>query len=146
MIKQIGVAAVILGLVSASWECLNCKLMDTNAGFLFSYSYCNDEILGEELCLQDSWNTINKDSKCASEFKPGWSLSIDDDCQSDENIGTCSNFESQEELNGFALNTTKTLKANEKCTILVDATLNVGRVIFDDSDTLGVLFPGYKMG
>ena len=34
------------------------------------------------------------------------------------------------------------------CTIKIDAKeyQNVARVIFDDSDTLGVLFPGYKMG
>ena len=32
------------------------------------------------------------------------------------------------------------------CTIRVNATAFTARVVFDDSDKLGVLYPGYKMG
>ena len=44
------------------------------------------------------------------------------------------------------MNVTKTLSDNEMCTIRVNATETLARVIFDDSDNLGVLYPGYKMG
>ena len=32
------------------------------------------------------------------------------------------------------------------CTIKLNATEFTARVVFDDSDDLGVLYPGYKMG
>ena len=138
--------AVQLALVGASWECLNCKLRDTKAGFLFSYSYCEDEVQDNRICVPDQWNLISPSSKCVTEWKAGWELDIFDDCKVNENIGRCQNFESFEGSSGQYLNVTKTLSDNEMCTIKVNATLNTARVIFDDSDNLGVLYPGYKMG
>ena len=44
------------------------------------------------------------------------------------------------------MNYTKTLFENERCTIEVDALQAVARVIFDDNEDLGVLYPGYKLG
>ena len=41
---------------------------------------------------------------------------------------------------------TRTLGDNEMCTIKVNATEFPARVVFDDSSSLGVLYPGYKMG
>ena len=32
------------------------------------------------------------------------------------------------------------------CKVEVDGTKSIARVIFDDTDTLGVLYPGYVMG
>ena len=60
LVKSILLVAVIPTFVAAYWECLNCKFMDTNAGFLFSYSYCEIELLDERICVPDSWNIINK--------------------------------------------------------------------------------------
>ena len=47
---------------------------------------------------------------------------------------------------GVYINQTKTLSDNSMCTIKIDATNELGRVVFDDSSALGVLFPGYIMG
>ena len=48
--------------INPSPECMYCRRMDLNSGFLVSYSYCaqSDE------CLMDAWNYINRD--CQS----GW--------------------------------------------------------------------------
>ena len=91
--------------VSAYYECLNCKFLDTNAGFLFSYSYCENEILDDRGCFPDSWNIINKNAKCTQkDFKTGWNLDIVDDCRADENIGECTNFDSEPEMVGVYIN------------------------------------------
>lgn len=45
-----------------SAECLYCRRMDKNSGFLVSYSYCQQQ----DECLKDAWNYINRD--CQS----GW--------------------------------------------------------------------------
>jgi len=41
---------------SPSPPCLYCRRMDNNAGFLVTYSYCNQT----DDCLMDSWNYINR--------------------------------------------------------------------------------------
>ena len=148
LMKKIALLAVMVALVDGSWQCLNCKLQDTNAGFLYSYSYCNDKIIDEEICQPDLWNVISPKAKCAQveNFKPGWQLDIFDDCEVEENIGRCQNFDSNPEFEGVYINVTRTLGDNEMCTIRVNATAFTARVVFDDSDKLGVLYPGYKMG
>ena len=86
---------------------------------------------------------ISPSSKCVTDWTSGWELDIKDDCKVEENIGRCQNFESFEGSTGEYFNVTKTLSDNEMCTIKVNATLNIARVIFDNSDNLGVLYPGY---
>ena len=49
-------------------------------------------------------------------------------------------------MEGEYFNVTKTLQANSKCTIKIDATEYLARVVFDNTDSLGVLFPGYIIG
>ena len=46
----------------ASSECMYCRRMDRNSGFLVSYSYCENS----DECLMDAWNYINRD--CASSW------------------------------------------------------------------------------
>ena len=44
------------------------------------------------------------------------------------------------------MNFTKQLDNNQMCKVIVDGTKSVARVIFDEVDTLGVLYPGYVIG
>ena len=54
--------------------------MDTQSGFLYSYSYC-PAVEGEtDKCIEDAWNYINVDKKCSSELKEGWMVDILEDC------------------------------------------------------------------
>ena len=141
--KSIFLVAV-LGIAQASYICLSCKYSDTNAGFLYSYGYCNDD--SNEVCQSDSWNLMNKNLNCLGDFKPGYSLDIDEDCNAEEVIGNCPSYQSDELTQGVYMNYTKVLDSNEKCTFLIDATKKVARVIFDDVTKLGVLYPGYVIG
>ena len=43
-------------------------------------------------------------------------------------------------------NFTATLARGQKCSVKIDATDWVGRVIFDNNALLGVDIPGYKIG
>lgn len=51
----------------ATQTCLGCRRRDVNAGFLVSFSYCEQS----DECVQDVWNYINR--KCPS----GWVRGID---------------------------------------------------------------------
>ena len=57
-----------------SSNCMYCKMMDTRAGFLYSYGFCPDDTImeTEERCIPDSWDYIAKNMKCLSDIKPGW--------------------------------------------------------------------------
>ena len=66
-----------------STTCLNCKLLDSRASFLYTYSYC----AATDKCLADEWNYIN--AWCTSKWIPGWQLDIDGDCASKEEVGKC---------------------------------------------------------
>ena len=46
-------------------------------------------------------------------------------------------------MSGIYTNYTETLGSGEYCTIQVDASSYVGRVIFDDSNLLGVEYKNY---
>ena len=141
---------ILLGLlqlmvsVEASQTCLYCKRVDTNAGFLYSYSYCPDQ--KNERCLADAWNYVNPNMQCLTDLKEGWTLDIDNDCFVRDDPGACKNFESSQEFYGTYVNSTLTLKDNSKCTIAVDATAAPARVIFDNAPNLGVMYPGYIIG
>ena len=53
------IAAILLTTVAAdaSAKCMYCRRMDKNAGFIVSYSYCNQT----DFCLEDAWNYLNRD-------------------------------------------------------------------------------------
>ena len=114
---------------AASSECLYCRRMDKNAGFLVSYSYC----LQLDECLMDAWNYINR--PCLDEWKRGDSYDLTM-CQPD-NI-TCPAFVSDQTKYGAYTNTTWSLAAGGMCTVSIDATKGVARVIFDETSFLGI--------
>ena len=135
---------MVIGLVYAvaaySQNCLYCKRVDSKSAFLYSYSYCAKN----NLCLQDQWNYINQ--WCSTKWINGWMIDIDSDCAADEAVGACQDFTSEEAYYGTYFNSTRFLKAGQKCTISIDASAAVARVIFDDVTNLGVLFNGYEIG
>ena len=137
----------VLSVINASQECLYCKRADSRAGFLYSYSYCSIPATETETCTPDSWNLIQTRINCPSGFKQGWELDIDEDCNVQEEAGVCGDkFVSSDVFVGTYTNFTTTLKDNSKCTIYIDATEEVARVIFDNDEDLGVLWPDYVIG
>jgi hypothetical protein len=110
--------------------------MDTNAGFLKSFSYCNET----DECLEDAWNYLHRN--CTS----GWTRGKDLDFESCLAVQIdCLNFVSSPEyfktdgtkdVNYF--NRTWTLPASTYCKVNVDATEAVGRVVFDETSYLGI--------
>lgn len=56
----------------ASADCMYCKRMDQNSGFLVSYSYCATS----NECLQDAWNYINRDCVDANGWQGGSSYDL----------------------------------------------------------------------
>ena len=60
--------------MGASQSCLNCLNQDSNAGFMFSFSYCKKT----DVCVADEWNKLN--AWCEDGWTQGYSLSVTDDC------------------------------------------------------------------
>jgi len=87
----LGAFVLLIAIAGASSQCLYCRRMDVNAGFLVSYSYCNQT----DECLMDAWNYINRD--CVDGWSKGSSYGIDY-CDSDEIA--CPSFESDPEKYG----------------------------------------------
>ena len=74
-------------------------------------------------------------------------IDIDADCGATPAEGVCKSFVSSPDKYGKAAqNSTDTLTAGSKCTVSIDATAALARVIFDDTTNLGVLFNGYVIG
>ena len=76
---------------AGSSACMYCRRMDTNSGFLVSYSYCNQ--LDE--CLKDAWNYINR--PCLDDWKGGSSYDLTA-CEAENN--TCPSYASDPEKYG----------------------------------------------
>lgn len=121
-----------------SADCLYCKRMDENSGFLVSYSFCQ----AEKTCLKDAWNYINRD--CTTDWVKGKKLKLQD-CNPNE-INCPDEFVSTAEKYGTYENATWTLPEGTMCEIKVDARNNkVARVIFDETSFLGIE-GDYKIG
>ena len=54
----VALSFAIIASVNAHQQCLYCKRADTNAGFLYSYSFCPD--VEDPKCIKDYWNYIGK--------------------------------------------------------------------------------------
>ena len=121
--------ASLLSSASATSTCLYCIFEDDQAGFLASYSYC----LATDTCLEDQWNYI--DYKCSSSWARGDTLNITV-CSPTE--VTCPSYTSSETAFGIYTNTTQVLAANTYCTVTIDSTTAVSRVIFDNTVSLGI--------
>ena len=121
-----------------SSECLYCRRMDQNSGFLVSYSYCEQS----DECLMDAWNYINRD--CSSGWESGNNYDLD---LCNPEIVTCLEpYVSTPDKYGSYQNTTWTLPQGASCDIIVDASQGVGRVIFDETSFLGIDNVDAKLG
>ena len=136
--------ASVVSLASATQTCLYCKRMDTNAGFLYSYQYCESE----DLCILDSWNLINLKETCTTTPIDGYTLDIDNNCLA--GVAKCGSFISSESAKGteqIKYDKFTIVGNNQKCTIEVDATAFPAHIRFiQSSNELGVLYPGYVLG
>lgn len=129
------VAAILLTREAESTQtCLSCRRQDTNAGFLVSYSYCEQT----DECIQDVWNYINR--PCETGWTRGKELTLQ---ACNATAVTCIDFESSPEKATQYLNRTWTLPVESFCLIRVDATEEIARVIFDNTSFLGVEEPQY---
>ena len=131
-------AAVALG--DALPKCMYCRRNDENSGFLNMWSYCKDN----DTCLHNQWNYIAR--PCESGWKKGSSYVLNF-CEP-EDI-SCPEFETDPDKYGTYLNNTWSLAQGGKCTVKIDATKGVARVVFDDdvsNSQLGLDFPPYKTG
>ena len=105
-------ALLIAVAAAASSACLYCRRMDTNAGFLVSYSYCNQT----DECLMDAWNYINRE--CVDGWNGGSSYELE--YCSPEEI-TCPEFVSDPEKFGQYFNQTWSLAAGGMCPVKINA-------------------------
>ena len=122
-------------------KCLYCKRNDENSGFLNSWSYCKKY----DTCLHNQWNYIQRD--CPDDGWAKGSTYVLDFCEP-EDIA-CPEFVTDPEKYQTYSNNTWSLAQGGKCTVKINATNGVARVVFDYGVTnsqLGLAFPGYKTG
>ena len=131
--KTFLIAALAAASASAAGisQCMYCRNEDLHAGFLFSYSYCENEENPE--CLADAWNYMRRD--CKKGWKRGNKLSLGE-CEPDEIL--CPEFKSSQEKYQKYQNTTWSMAAGSKCNVRVDATAGIARVIFSNTLYLGI--------
>ena len=143
--KSIEVATIMsawLSLAVARYpiqSCMNCLDQDTNAGFLYSYSYC--KVTRE--CVADEWNKLN--AWCDGGWTEGFQLDLLEDCLAfayDDPI----RFESSNIWDGQVLEKKLTLLPGFYQDIEIDASQYVGRVLINETAGLGIQYMGYKPG
>ena len=137
--------------------CMKCKLMDSTASFLYSYSYCADT----DTCLKDAWNFPNQ--WCKTGWVPGFQLDLDVDCRAEDDEAGCPSFSSTPDILGKEPEYyQRMLRAGKKCTLTIDASDAPARFTIskrgDNSITydgdfwqsksleIGVLRAGYRIG
>ena len=137
--KQFVSSAFMAAIATAArQECLYCRRQDKSAGFLVSYSYCNQS----DTCLKDAWNYITR--KCES---GGWRRGRDyeiDFCDPDSS--NCPTFKSSQEYYQVYVNQSWSLAEGGKCNVAIDATEGVARVIFDNTNQLGIDYDDVNIG
>ena len=120
---------VAVAMAAGSSKCMYCRRMDKHAGFLVSYSYCNQT----DTCLKDAWNYLNRE--CADGWRKGTSYELDY-CAPDDI--SCPEFISTTERYQKYFNNTWSLASGGQCLVKIDATAGVARVIFDNTSFLGI--------
>ena len=118
----------VLAAADSSQTCLYCKRADSTGGFLVSYNYCKDS----DRCYKDAWNYNTR--ACKDGWKRGRSVPLEV-CAPTE--VQCPKFTSSPDKYSTYTNETYTLPVGGKCTIAIDATDAVGRVIFTGTEELG---------
>lgn len=131
--------ALLIATVSAaaSSQCMYCRRLDEGAGFLVTFSYCNQT----DICLQNAWNYIQRD--CVDGWQRGNSYELDY-CQ--PNVISCPEFTSTPDKYQIYQNDSWSLAQGGMCTIKIDATEGVGRVIFKNTSVLGIEWDGAEIG
>lgn len=129
---------MLVGETFSTQTCLACRRKDIGAGFLVTYSYCAKT----DSCVQDEWNYIN--FPCASGWVRGKDLRLDDDCKA--KTVTCLDFTSGPDKVQQYFNRTWTLPEMSYCTVHIVATEEVARVVFDNTNFLGVEVKDYVTG
>ena len=127
-----GGMALLADITSADDQCMYCKNMDTNAGFLYSYSYCVTS--GE--CVADQWDKMN--AWCDGGWVRGYTLDLDLDCNAEEVVYTgssgedipCLVFNSASIMKGQNFTSTETLKPNQVCRAAIDASQFIAHAMF----------------
>ena len=116
MMALVLITSMLLGTVLSqgsadnSWtptKCLYCKRKDTNAGFLYTYTYCKDGG-DDEACIADFWTYILPTRSCLDAVE-AYKLDVDEDCRAEDNGGNCRGFESSEDFFGQYVNDSFTL-------------------------------------
>ena len=118
---------------AASSACMYCRRLDQGAGLLVTFSYCNQT----DICLQNAWNYITRD--CQGGWVRGNSYELDF-CQPDEI--SCPEYVSTTDKYQVYDNKTWSLSQGGQCTVKVDASEGVARVIFENSRYLGIEMEG----
>ena len=118
---------------AASSACMNCRRQDEGAGLLVTFSYCNQT----DICLQNAWNYIQRD--CVDGWQRGSSYELEY-CQPD--VISCPEYVSTPEKYQIYDNKTWSLSQGGMCYIKIDATEGVARVIFENSNYLGIEWDG----
>ena len=132
--KQFGAFALMGAVASAAYsqDCLYCRRQDASAGFLVSYSYCN----ATQTCLKDAWNYLSR--TCSDGWKRGRNIKLDDCEPTDTN---CPSYTSSFDKAQSYENQTWSLAMGGKCTVEIDATDFIARVIFSNTNQLGIERP-----
>ena len=157
--KQFIIVATIAAVAAAEDQsrCLYCRRASIYAGFLESYSYCNQT----DECLADAWNYL--DRPCGNStwtkgsnihignwqddgigWKEGKLIEGSNECNA-KNIG-CPEFVSSEEWSGKYKNQTWALPPKSMCAVKINAEEYLARVIFDNASYLGIEYSGAKIG
>lgn len=120
-------------------KCLYCKRQDEQTLFSYTYSYCKDR----NICVPDQWNYVNQ--WCASKWIPGWMVDVDKDCEAMQIKQVCPNFVSGTEYYGKNVTYKQNLVLPEgaMCTMSIDATKAVARVLITEATSIGVLWNQY---
>ena len=137
--KQFVASAIVAAVVSAeaSQECLYCRQKDQQAGFMVSYSYCDQS----KTCLKDAWNYITR--ACEGGWKRGSAYQLDF-CEPEET--NCPQFVSSLEKYQNYENQTWSLAIGSKCTVGIDAREGlVARIILSNQASLGIEKPKFNI-
>ena len=116
---------------------MNCKHLDTVAGFMYAYSYCPSK----DLCQADVWNYLT--IMCDQGWMPGMGLDLDENCKVNKNNISIS-YQSLPSMAGQTISKRASLIAGSSFDINIDATQFVARVLINNTNLVGVLYGRWK--
>ena len=117
-------------------DCMYCLNSDSNAGFMFSYSFCKKT----GTCVADEWNKIN--AWCDEGWIDGYKLDLVDDCNAlaaDPIV-----YESFNIFDGYQSSKTIPLSPGFYQDIEINAKSYVARFLINSTSNIGVEYMGFK--